>query len=127
MPGFVHNPYAYMSRANVFVLSSRWEGLPNTILQALACGCPVVSTDCPSGPSEILDGGNYGALVPPGDAPAMAQAILATIENPPESESHARRVADYSMGPITGQYLGMLIRAHGSNQARAGWDEDASV
>ncbi len=68
MPGLDPNPYRYMRQARVFVLSSRYEGLPNVLIQALAaCGCPVVSTNCPSGPAEILDGGKYGKLVPVGD------------------------------------------------------------
>jgi glycosyltransferase involved in cell wall biosynthesis len=75
LPGMVINPFTYMRRASVFVLSSRWEGLPGTLIQALACGCPVVSTDCVSGPSEILMGGKYGHLVPVGDPAAMADAI----------------------------------------------------
>jgi glycosyltransferase involved in cell wall biosynthesis len=79
MPGFDPNPFRYMRRAGVFVLSSRYEGLPNVLIQALACGCPVVSTDCPSGPSEILDGGRYGALVPVDDVEAMAGAIVRAL------------------------------------------------
>lgn len=80
MPGFVENPFAYMRRAAVFVLSSRYEGFPNVLVQAMACGCPVVSTDCPSGPSEVLDGGRYGHLVPVGDAKAMAEAVLRVLD-----------------------------------------------
>jgi glycosyltransferase involved in cell wall biosynthesis len=75
LPGFVMDPAAYMRRASVFVLSSRWEGLPGVLIQALACGCPIVSTDCPSGPAEILDDGKYGHLVPVGDVEGLAQAI----------------------------------------------------
>ncbi len=79
LPGFNPNPYRYMRRASVFVLSSEYEGLPNVLIQALACGCPVVSTDCPSGPEDILDGGKYGELVPVGDIEAMANAILRVL------------------------------------------------
>ena len=64
MPGFSDNPYAFMSKASMLVLSSIYEGLPNVLIEALACGCPIVSTDCPSGPSEILEKGKYGTLVP---------------------------------------------------------------
>lgn len=78
--GFVDNPYAYMAHATVFVLSSKWEGLPNALIEAMATGAPVVSTDCKSGPREILDGGKYGELVPVGDVDAMAKAILNVIE-----------------------------------------------
>ena len=75
LPGFVDNPYAYLRRAAVFVLSSLWEGLPNSLIEAMACGCPVVSTDCPSGPREILDGGRYGHLAPVGNPYSLAEAI----------------------------------------------------
>ena len=80
LPGWVPNPYAYMSKADVFVLSSKYEGFGNVVLEALACGCPVVSTDCPYGPSEILERGRWGRLVPVGDHIAMANAISASFE-----------------------------------------------
>jgi glycosyltransferase involved in cell wall biosynthesis len=79
LPGFVDNPYAYMSRAAVFALSSNWEGLGNVLIEAMASGVPVVSTDCKSGPAEILDDGKYGDLVPVGDTQAMADAILRVL------------------------------------------------
>ena len=75
LPGFEINPFAFMKRASIFILSSKWEGLPNVLIQALGCGCPVISTDCLSGPSEILKGGEYGTLVPVGDVDAMADAM----------------------------------------------------
>lgn len=89
MPGYNPNPFAYMRRSAVFVLSSKFEGLPNALIQAMACGCPVVSTDCPSGPAEILDNGRYGHLVPVGDVDALASAILEVLDGkgktvPPE-------------------------------------------
>lgn len=82
LPGFVDNPFAWMSRASLFVLSSAWEGLPNALIQAMACGAPVVSTDCPSGPYEILEGGRWGALVPVGDVEALAGAIENALNTP---------------------------------------------
>jgi glycosyltransferase involved in cell wall biosynthesis len=82
MPGFVDNPFAFMAKASVFVLSSAWEGFGNVLIEALACGCPVVATDCRSGPREILDNGRYGRLVPVGDHEALAKAILETLDNP---------------------------------------------
>lgn len=77
--GFTANPYAYMERAKVFVLSSAWEGLPTVLIEAMAVGTPVVSTNCKSGPEEILDGGKYGELVSVGNSEAMAQSILSVL------------------------------------------------
>jgi len=79
LPGFVNNPYKYMKHAAVFVLSSQWEGLPTVLIEALALGIPVVSTDCPSGPAEILNNGEYGRLVTVGNEKELAQNIKATI------------------------------------------------
>jgi glycosyltransferase involved in cell wall biosynthesis len=79
LPGFVQNPYAYMSKANVFVLSSAWEGLGNVLIEAMAVGTPVVSTNCESGPAEILDRGKYGHLTPVGDSEAISAAILSVL------------------------------------------------
>ena len=75
LPGFVNNPYAWFRKANLFVLSSDYEGLPGALIQAMACGTPVVSTDCPSGPSEILEAGKWGRLVPMNDKFALFVAM----------------------------------------------------
>lgn len=80
LPGFADNPFAWMSRVRLFVLSSRWEGLPNVLIQAMACGTAVVSTDCPSGPDEILEGGKWGKLVPVGDVEALAEALSENLQ-----------------------------------------------
>ncbi len=82
MPGFVNNPYAYLKRAATFVLSSIYEGLPTVLIEALALGTPVVSTDCKSGPREILEDGQLGRLVPIRDPEALAAAIAATLDEP---------------------------------------------
>lgn len=82
LPGFVTNPYSYLRRASVFVLSSAWEGLPTVLIEALALGVPVVSTDCPSGPREILNGGEHGRLVPVGDAEKLAKQIESQLNTP---------------------------------------------
>jgi len=84
MPGWVDNPFAYMRRANLFVSSSLWEGFGNVLVEALASGCPVVATDCPSGPAEILEGGKWGKLVPVGDPVGLGNAIIESLERPLE-------------------------------------------
>lgn len=81
LPGFVSNPYPYMKRASVFVLSSIREGLGNVLIEALALGAPVIATECPHGPAEILQGGRLGRLVPVGDSDALAEAIMASLDN----------------------------------------------
>lgn len=82
LPGFRENALAYMASARLFVLSSAWEGLPTVLIEALAAGTPVVSTDCPSGPREILQEGHLGALVPVGNSSALASAINAVLDQP---------------------------------------------
>ena len=109
MPGFVENPYAYMTRAAVFALSSVSEGLPTVLIEALACGCPVVSTDCPSGPAEILDGGRYGRLVPVGDDMALARAICATLDAPPPAERLHDRALFFSADRAVERYCRILL------------------
>ena len=109
MPGVVQNPHTYMARAAVFALSSTWEGLPTVLIEALACGCPVVSTDCPSGPTEILDGEQYGRLVPVGDDAALACAICATLDKAPPREQLQRRAQYYSVERAADRYLDVLL------------------
>jgi glycosyltransferase involved in cell wall biosynthesis len=108
MPGFVDNPFAYMRQAHLFVLSSRWEGFGLVIVEALACGCPVLSTDCPSGPGEILEGGKYGRLTPVGDASQMAQAIEASLDAPEDPEVLMARARDFELNRIARTYLETL-------------------
>lgn len=108
MPGTVHGPEAYMARAAMLVLSSRYEGFGNVLVEALACGCPVVSTDCPSGPAEILAGGRYGALVPPGDPGALAAAIERQLDHPPDRALLRRRGATFTVERAAAAYLALL-------------------
>ena len=108
LPGFAANPFAYLSRAGAFVLSSRWEGLPTVVIEALACGAPVVSTDCPSGPDEILQGGRLGALTPVGDADALARAMLETLAAPPDPAAGRARAQDFAVAPAAQAYLDAL-------------------
>ena len=109
LPGFVDNPFAYMARADLFVLSSAWEGLPGVLIQAMACGCPVVSTDCPSGPREILKGGEYGPLIPVGDAQRLADAVLETLESSVPATRLKARASDFSLETISNEYLALLL------------------
>ncbi len=108
LPGFESNPFAYMARASAFALSSKGEGLGNVLIEALACGCPVVSTDCPSGPSEILQDGTFGALVPVGDDEAMANALIETIEKPPPQAVLRQRGEAFLVETAANHYLEML-------------------
>jgi len=110
LPGYVENPYAYMRRASAFVLSSRREGLPTVLIEALACGCPVVSTDCPSGPREILSDGAYGRLVPVGDDRALAEAIRSALDDPPDSVELSERAEDFSTEVVVDEYERFLKR-----------------
>jgi len=107
LPGFVDNPYAYMVRAALFVLSSRWEGLPTVLIEALYCGVPIVSTDCPSGPREILAGGKYGALVPVQDVSALADAITsALIDKLPSPPVESWQ--PYTLETVLNQYIQIM-------------------
>jgi glycosyltransferase involved in cell wall biosynthesis len=108
LPGFDDNPFRWMARARLFVLSSAWEGLPGVLIQAMACGTPVVSTDCPSGPREVLDGGRFGDLVPVGDAAALAAAMENTLDDPLPAAALKAHAAQYRIAPVTRQYLAAL-------------------
>ncbi|HBT83962.1 MAG TPA: glycosyl transferase [Desulfuromonas sp.] len=108
LPGFVPNPFPYMRQARLLVLSSRHEGLPNVLIQAMALGTAVIATDCPSGPAEILDQGNFGPLVAIGDTDAMAAAMVSLLTCPPSAASKMRlmeRAANYHVDRILQDYL----------------------
>jgi glycosyltransferase involved in cell wall biosynthesis len=105
LPGFVPQPYSYMAHAALFAFSSRWEGLPFVPVEALAVGTPVVSTDCPSGPREILDNGRYGPLVPVGDDAALAEAMRATLDDPLPREVLQRAARRFEIEAATSAYL----------------------
>ena len=108
LPGFAGNPFAYMARASLFVMSSRWEGLPTVLVEALCCGAPVVSTDCPSGPREILKDPRCSRLVPVSDVNALSDAIISALDGKlrkPERESWL----PFEMDIITDRYLAIML------------------
>lgn len=111
-PGRVSNPYFYFRNAHAFVLSSDHEGLPSVLIEALACGCPVISTDCPTGPREILEDGKCGVLVPVNDAHALADSMLALLKNPLQRKQLAglgrERAKSFDREIILGQYKALL-------------------
>jgi len=105
--GYVDNPYAYLRRAAVFALSSRFEGLPTALIEALACGCQAVATDCPHGPREILADGRYGQLVPVGDAIALAAAIQTALNAPLDPVLLQERAQAFSVETSAANYLAL--------------------
>ena len=108
LPGFAENPYAYMARADLFVLSSRWEGSPNVLTEAMLLGVPVVATDCPSGPAEILQNGRIAPLVPMGDWRQLADAMESILTSPPDSALLVDAVKDYTVETSADGYLAAL-------------------
>lgn len=98
LAGFDRDPFSWLLRAELAVCCSLFEGLGNAIIEALACGTPVVSTDCPFGPREILDGGRFGGLVPVGDPGALATAIQASLGHKPERKTLQARASNYTAG-----------------------------
>lgn len=109
MPGFAANPYAWLSRARLFVLSSAWEGSPNALTEAMALGLPVVATDCRSGPREILQEGRYGPLVPVGAVTELAEAMVKTLAAPLPANNIQAAVAEYRARTSAQRYLAILF------------------
>ncbi len=105
LPGFVNDPYPWFRSADLFVLSSRWEGFGNVLVEAFECGLPVVSTNCPSGPSEILDDGRFGKLVPTQAPCALAAAIVDSLNETHDRQSLMNRAQDFSLRKISDEYL----------------------
>lgn len=108
MPGFMHDPAPFYQQADLFALSSDWEGLPTVLIEALAAGTPVVSTDCPSGPREILCNGKYGRLVPVGDIAALGAAMEAALFSFNDARALKARANDFSIDRAADRYLELL-------------------
>ena len=115
LPGFVKNPFAFMARASAFVLSSQWEGFGNVVTEAMACGTPVISTDCPHGPREILEDGRWGSLVPVANVDGLAEAMRAALANPSQHQARASaarsQAVRFEAGRITRQYEQAMLSA----------------
>jgi glycosyltransferase involved in cell wall biosynthesis len=107
--GFVVDPLPELARAAVFVMSSAWEGFGNVLVEALACGCPIVSTDCPSGPAEILNGGRFGRLVAVGDVDALARAVAQALDEPADTDALRARAEEFTVAHAADQYLATLF------------------
>ena len=106
--GFQANPYCFMRRADAFVLSSRFEGLPTVLIEALALGVPVVSTDCPHGPREIIEVAGSGVLVQPGDPGSLAAGILSALSSGPPAEMSDHMTSIYGPAAVARRYLNAL-------------------
>jgi len=112
LPGFKDNPFQYMRRAALFALSSNHEGFGNVLIETMACGTPVVSTDCPSGPGEILENGKWGRLVKVGDIDALADAMRTTLAET-EHPDVANRAQNFGVESAVDRYLQLLL-GHGN-------------
>ena len=109
LQGFVLNPFAHMARARLFVLSSQWEGFGNVLVEAMACGAPVVSTDCPSGPAEILQSGLFGRLAAVGDPRSLADAMLQTLRSPLAPAILRKRALEFTSDRAVQGYLNTML------------------
>lgn len=114
MPGFVKDPFPYYAQADLHVLSSYGEGLPTVLIEALAAGTPVVSTDCPSGPREILCDGKFGRLVEVANPTALADAMLDSLRTPPNRKSLLARAQDFRTELAVDEYERVLCRSDDS-------------
>lgn len=108
-PGFVKNPYAYLKNSSVFALTSKWQALPNAMIEALALEKQIVSTDCPSGPREILLDGEIGHLVPVGDFEQVAEALIKSMSLEFDAEKLKRRSYDFTLQKVTDEYLTVIF------------------
>lgn len=110
LPGNVSNPYAYMSRCSVFALTSTYEGLPGVLIEALACGCNIVSVDCKNGPAEILSNGKFGTLVTAQDPEVFSGELYKSLTAGKQEEMKLTRARDFGIGKIAKEYLTLIDR-----------------
>lgn len=113
LAGFVGNPYQYIQRSSIVAVSSKWEGMINVLIEALTVGTPVVSTDCHSGPAEILEDGRFGRLVPVGDIDAFAAALEETLDHPITRDVLQSRADDFSVDSVLPEYLDVMLKESG--------------
>ena len=118
-PGFVIDPWPFFENADLFVLSSDFEGFGLVLVEAMSCGVPVVSTDCESGPREILADGEFGKLVPCNDVEALAKAMAETLDAPLESDRLKARAAELSGADAADRYLALMLGREWSPKRRA--------
>ncbi|MCA1653692.1 MAG: glycosyltransferase [Sphingomicrobium sp.] len=124
LPGFTDNPLKYFSRADLFVLSSHVEGLPNVLVEAMMCGCTPVATDCPTGPREVLRDGRYGYLVPPRNPAALAAGIRRALENPLEPDLLAEAVRPFEESVVIARHFDLLGLVGDSSRAAISAGDD---
>jgi len=108
-PGFVDNPFKYMKKASLFVLSSDYEGLPGVLIQAMACECQIISTNCPSGPNEILQYGKYGKLVEVGNISELSTEIINILNGVNNYNNMKKRANDFTVENSVSKYLNIII------------------
>ena len=107
LPGFIANPYSWMRKSAVFVLSSKFEGLPTVLIEAMQCGIPIISADCASGPAEILEDGQWGKLFLPGDVDTLASAIEDALDGKLVADVR-QRAADFSIDTAVSRYVALF-------------------
>jgi glycosyltransferase involved in cell wall biosynthesis len=124
LTGFAFEPYSLIEEGDIYVLPSRWEGLPNALLEAMALGLPVVATDCPTGPREILEGGEHGVLVPVDDVPTLAAALVSLLRDDERRSllaSRARRRAlDFDLGSAVARYSALFANLVNAPEPKRG-------
>jgi glycosyltransferase involved in cell wall biosynthesis len=113
LPGFKDNPYAFLAKSTLFVLSSRWEGLGNVLIEALCCDVPIVATDCQYGPGEVLLGGKYGKLSPVGDPQTLAVKIIETINGNFPRFNQNEALARFNKEIVANEFLNLLLGGNG--------------